>query len=411
VRSQPGTGVIAEVSSRRTLAAAFVAAVLSVLPSFLLGGVAVLVRADLGFSESRLGLCITAYYVVSALTAVPGGHLAERLGGLRACSVGIMVSVVALLSVAGLAHSWWQLALCLSIGGLANALLQPATNLALARGIPEHRQGVAFGFKLANGPIATMLAGLSASVIATTVGWRWAFVAMACLALVFYVVRPPGWRSETPYVAGAVNQPDADTSTLSLIAVGCAFATAASAALVAFNVESAVAGGLSIEVAGLVVVAGSLMGTAARIGWGWLVDQRHSTGFGLIVALMVVGAAAFHMLGMRAGLTVLVIATVFAFVAGWGWPGVLLFAVVRASPAAPGRATGIVIVGTSSGGIVGPAAFGFMVEHMGYPFAWRSAAVALLLGAACVAGGAQLMRRRRTVHPGGPPGQVGVEEV
>ncbi|HSK97343.1 MAG TPA: MFS transporter, partial [Euzebyales bacterium] len=183
-------GVIVDAASRRTLAAAFVAAVLSVMPTFLLGGVAVLVREDLNFSESRLGLCITAYYVVSAISAVPGGHLAERLGGLRGCSVGIVLSATTLASVAAFAHSWWQLAVCLMAGGLANALLQPATNLALARGIPADRQGLAFGLKMANGPVATMLAGLSASVIATTVGWRWAFIAMACLAMVFFVVRP-----------------------------------------------------------------------------------------------------------------------------------------------------------------------------------------------------------------------------
>jgi len=402
-----GSGGIVEASSRRALAAAFVAAVLSVMPTFLLGGVAVVVREELGFSESRLGLCITAYYIVSALSAVPGGHLAERLGGLRGCSVGIVLSATTLLGVAVFAHSWWQLAACLMAGGLANALLQPSTNLALARGIPTDRQGLAFGMKMANGPVATLLAGLSASIIATTIGWRWAFVAMACLAVAFFVVRPAGWREDTPYVADASTAPDADIPTLALFAVGCTFATAASAALVAFNVESAVASGLSLSMAGWVVVAGSLVGTVARICWGHLVDMRQSSGFGLIGLLMVVGGAAFAVLALRPGLLVLLLATLVAFAAGWGWPGVLLFAVVRASPAAPGKATGIVIVGTSTGGILGPSSFGFLVEHMGYAVAWRTAAAALLVAAACVAGGAQLMRRRGPAVPvGATPGPV-----
>jgi predicted MFS family arabinose efflux permease len=155
------------------------------------------------------------------------------------------------------------------------------------------------------------------------------------------------------------------------------------------------------------VVAGSLVGTAARIAWGRLVDYRQSSGFGLIGLLMVVGGAAFAVLALRPGLIVLLLATLVAFAAGWGWPGVLLFAVVRASPAAPGKATGIVIVGTSTGGILGPSSFGFLVEHMGYPVAWRTAAAALLVAAACVAGGAQLMRRRRPAVPAGAtPGPV-----
>jgi MFS family permease len=382
-----------EASSQRTLAAAFFAAVLSVMPTFLLGGVAVLVRADLGFSESRLGLCITAYYIVSMLAAVPGGHLAERLGGLRACSVGILLSAATLLSVAVLAHQWWQLVVCMAAGGLANALLQPATNLALARGIPMERQGLAFGLKLANGPTATLLAGLSASLIATTVGWRWAFVTLACLALVFFVVRPPGWRSQAPYVASAADGPDAAVATLALIAVGCAFATTAGASLVGFYVESAVAGGLSVSAAGFMLVAGSVTGTVARAAWGWLADRRQTMGFGLTVLLLIVGGLAFVLLGVRAGPAVLLIATTLAFVAGWGWPGLLLFSVVRASPSSPGKATGIVIVGTSSGGVVGPTVFGFLVEHAGYAVAWRAAAVAVLLAAACIGSGAHLMRR------------------
>jgi MFS family permease len=78
----------------------------------------------------------------------------------------------------------------------------------------------------------------------------------------------------------------------------------------------------------------------------------------------------------------------------------LLFAVVRASPAGPGKATGIVIVGTSSGGMLGPSSFGFLVEHVGYVVAWRAAAVAVLIGAVCIGAAAHLMRRRRAT--GGP---------
>jgi MFS family permease len=393
-RSASDVSLAGEASSRRTLAAAFFAAVLSVMPTFLLGGVAVLVRADLGFSESRLGLCITAYYIVSMVSAVPGGHLAERLGGLRACSVGILLSAATLLSVAVLANEWWQLVACMAPGGLANALLQPATNLALARGIPAERQGLAFGLKLANGPTATLLAGLSASLIATTVGWRWAFVTMACLALAFFVVRPPGWRSEAPYVASGDDGPDAAVATLALIALGASFATAAGSSLVGFYVESAVAGGLSVSAAGFMLVAGSVTGTIARGAWGWLADRRQSAGFGLTLLLLVVGGVAFALLGVRAGPVVLLLATMGAFAAGWGWPGLLLFSVVRASPSAPGKATGIVIVGTSSGGVVGPTAFGFLVEHAGFLVAWQAAAAAVLLAALCIGGGAHLIRRR-----------------
>jgi predicted MFS family arabinose efflux permease len=84
---------------------------------------------------------------------------------------------------------------------------------------------------------------------------------------------------------------------------------------------------------------------------------------------------------------------VVAFVAGWGWPGLLWFAVVRTSPSAPGKATGVAIVGTSIGGMVGPTVFGFLVERSGYTVAWSVAAVALLAGAVCVGLAARMLRR------------------
>lgn len=382
-----------DIAGHRTLAAAFVAAVLSVTPAFLLGSVAVLVRADLGFSESRLGLCLTAYYLASTLTAVPGGRLAERLGGLRGCSVGIMLSVMSLLSVAALAHTWWQLALCLAIGGLANALLQPSTNLALARRMPVGRLGLSVGTKMANGPIGTLLAGVCTSVIAVTVGWRWAFVAIACLAVVFFILRPPDWRRDPPYVPAADAGADAPRAALWLISLAAVFSVSATSSLAGFSVESAVAGGLPVATAGWLLVAGSAAGTVMRIGLGWVADVRRTSGFGMIAALMAIGSVAFVLLGVRANTPLLVLAMVVAFAAGWGWPGLMLFAVVRTNPSAPAKATGVATVGTSFGGMLGPAVFGFLVEHLGYAVSWRITAVALLLGAACIGLAARVLRR------------------
>jgi hypothetical protein len=45
--------------------------------------------------------------------------------------------------------------------------------------------------------------------------------------------------------------------------------------------------------------------------------------------------------------------------------------------------------------MLGPSSFGFLVERVGYVVAWRVAALAVLVGAACIGAGAHLMRRRR----------------
>jgi MFS family permease len=167
-------------SAPRTTAASTLALTISLLPSFVFGGIAVLARQELGFSESRLGFAISTFFVVSAAASVLGGRLSERLGGIRALRVGVAVSTVSLLGAAVASSAWIHLVWWLALGGLANAILQPATNLAIARAVPRGRQAIALGIKQTNGPLATLVAGMSAPLIGVTLGWRWAFAPPRC---------------------------------------------------------------------------------------------------------------------------------------------------------------------------------------------------------------------------------------
>jgi len=73
----------------------------------------------------------------------------------------------------------------------------------------------------------------------------------------------------------------------------------------------------------------------------------------------------------------LLLATVPAFGAGWGWNGLFTHAVVRAQPHAPARASAYLVVGAASGGVIGPVAFGLAVQHRGYSAGWALAAMFL----------------------------------
>ncbi len=64
----------------RASAGAVVTTVACVLPVFLLGGLAVQMGTDLGFSPAGLGLAVSVYFGVSALASVPSGRLVERYG-------------------------------------------------------------------------------------------------------------------------------------------------------------------------------------------------------------------------------------------------------------------------------------------------------------------------------------------
>ena len=69
---------------------------------------------------------------------------------------------------------------------------------------PPSRLGLSFGIKQAAIPIATLLAGVAVPTVALTVGWRWAYLIGAGLALLALLIAPAGRRAAGP---GAARSP------------------------------------------------------------------------------------------------------------------------------------------------------------------------------------------------------------
>lgn len=386
----------------RVIATAAISTVLGTLPVFLLGGLAVLVRRDLDFSEAQLGAAATLFFATSALCSYPAGRVAERAGAYRATATAAVLSAGGLLGVATLARTYPPLLGCLVVAGAGNALAQLGSNAALARGVPRERQGFAFGVKQSAIPTATLLAGLAVPTLGLTVGWRWAFAGAAVLAGVFVLVAP---RTPPPPAAppGPARQGDTATRPLVVIAFGAGLGAAANNSFGAFLVEAAVAGGLSPGPAGLLFAAGSAAGIVSRLLLGRSADRREGGHLPVIAGLMSGGALGFALLA-QGGTPTLALGTLLSFAAGWSWPGLLNFAVVRLNRNAPAAATGITQTGVFAGGAAGPLIFGLLVERRGYPLAWLVAAAGLLAAAALVLAGRRLLLvdiRERAAATGG----------
>ena len=89
----------------------------------------------------------------------------------------------------GLSRTGIHLALAVLLGGIANTLTQPASNLALARALPARRLGLAFALKQSSIPIASMIGGLAVPTMGLLLGWRVTIAMCAVLA-----VRCCSWR-------------------------------------------------------------------------------------------------------------------------------------------------------------------------------------------------------------------------
>lgn len=384
----------------RTLGVVLVASTLSAMPVLLLGGLAVLVRHELRFGELGLGVAIGAFFATSGLASLPVGWLSERIGPRRTMLAGLVVTAVTLTGIAGLARSWATLVAWLVGAGVGNALVQVAANHLLAIGVRSQRQGVAFGIKQSAIPLAAALAGVSVPTVGLTLGWRAAYAMVAFAGLVAIAALWPRGEGGQRHVPATSRAGDAPILALVVLAAGSGLGTMAANALAGFSVSSSVDAGISQDVAGLLLMAGSACGIGSRIAGGWLADRLGRGSLLLVVGLLLAGAAGYAgLIAHEAALPVVVVATLVAFAGGWGFSGLVLLAVTRTNPGAPAAALAIVRIGPNAGAVVGPLLFGALVQGSGYPLAWLVAAVAGLGAAALVFVGRVMLlptRRRLT---------------
>lgn len=355
------------------------------LPAFFLGGLAVLIRAEFGFSETRLGAMVAVFFAFGAMGSAPAGRLADRIGAHRALRSGLGATFAAL-ALTPLARTWWQLALALAVAGLGHAVLQVGANLLLSIDVPARMQGLAFGIKQSAIPLATLTAGAAVPAIGTRYGWRWAYVGAAAAAGLVLAVqsvrRLPTVATRTARpssVASAAAFPRRD---LLVLAVAVGFGAGSANALAAFLVTYASETGMPVGRAGILLATVSAIGLATRVGVGGLADWRRSVDLAGVAALLVAGSIGFAaMPAVDPGTWTLWVAATVAFAGGWGWPGLLTFIVARTNAHAPAAATGVTQAGIFAGAVAGPVLFGLSASAFSYEAAWRGAAVAQLVGA------------------------------
>ncbi len=384
-------------SGRWTVLWAIAVATCGVLPVFLVGGLAVQIRNDLGFGTAALGIAVSLFFTTQALSSALVGQIVERVGSRRSMQAAALGSAASLLCIALFAGSRNGLIGFLILGGLANAASQVAANLALARGVRTGRQGLAFGMKQASIPAATLLSGLAVPLVGITIGWRWAFIGCALGALATACTMPNTSEGE---VRHHTNEPGGDMRPMPLIllALGIGLGSAAAVPLGAFVVASGVDAGLRVESAGILLAAGGVVGIVVRLALGWLADRRSAGHLRIVAGMLIAGTAGFVLLATGVS-WLFVLGTLLAFGAGWGWHGLFNFAVVKYNPNAPAAATGITQTGAAAGSAAGPFLFGVIVESTSYGTAWLSAGAAALVAVAAILAGRWILIRHLSTMP------------
>ena len=354
----------------------------TVLPGFLAGVLALQVRDDLSVDVTAAAAGVSVFFAAGAIGAGPGGRFAQRVGAIASMRSSLLVSAACQLAIALGGRSLAALLALLAVAGIANAVAQPSINLFMAQQVPLRRQGLAFGLKQSAIPTAILVSGLALPLVAIPLGWRTAFGMSAAAALAVALMLQRSGATEPPGRSGA---PAARTTKpLVFLAVGAALASAGPSALSAYLVASAVDVGIAEGAAGVLAAAGSAASLAVRIGVGEWADRRADYGFGVVVALLVLGTLGFALLAVGAK-GALVAGALLAFTLGWGWPGLFNLAVVERHRSTPAAATGVTQTGIYVGAAAGPAGYGALAAGIGYPAGWAVAGAVLLLAALTIA--------------------------
>ncbi|WNV74199.1 MFS transporter [Geodermatophilus sp. DSM 44513] len=378
---------------------------LGVLPAFLVGALAVQIRAELDVGLGLFGLAAATLFAVSGALARPAGRLVQRLGSRRGAALAAALATTSL-TVIGLAGSPAALMAGLAVGGLGNAVAQPSANAVVSELVTDARLGVAFGIKQSSIPAATLLGGLAVPGIALVAGWRWAVAGAVGLALLLLLTslagRDAGQRTAAAREAAAARAPDRGLPRggLVVLTLGGFLGSAAATPTGVFLVDSAVAAGIGAGAAGLLFAACSVLGLASRVGYGVFVDRHPARSAYLFIAnLLTLGTLGYVLMALGA-VPAFVAGGVLAYGAGWAWTGLFHFAVIRDNRGAAASVTGFVQTGLSLGAASGPLLFGVVAQTASYPAAWLTTAALSLAGAVTVRVSRRMVRRSRGLPVG-----------
>ena len=372
----------------------------ALFPAFAVGSLAPLMGEDLGFGAAGLGSAVAFFFLLAAATSPHSGTLADRLGPQRSLRTANILCGAALLLVATVARSYWVLLAALAIGAIGLAIAGPGCSTMVAQGVPARRHGVGYGVLAAAAPLSVVLAGLAVPTIGLTLGWRWAFGIAIAMPLAGFVLAPAYGTRSGPDVkkAGAARGlSEIDYGPLNLIGMAAGLGSAATTSMAAFFVSAAIEAGLQEGMAGNLLAVASGVPVVTRIAAGYLADRFQSGHLRVVSLLLGVSTAGY--VATATGSTLLVpLGAIFALGVGWGWSGLMLHSVVRAYRDSPGAASGMTYGGLNVGGVVGPFAFGLLVEQVSYAAAFLAMAGCALLAAMAIDAS-----RRRLIRAGATP--------
>ncbi len=199
--------------------AIFVVVTSEFLPTGLLPDMA----AELGVSQSRIGLLVTVFAVTVVITAVPLTSLTTRFP--RKPLMIVLLGVFAVAMVLGaVSPSYEVLVASRILAGSAHGLFWSVTAPYASRLVPREQLARAISVTAAGGTAAFIFGVPLGTALGHAVGWRWAFAVVGGVVLVFLtlvVLFLPPVQHLVPLATGEILMPARQDRTIPSIAIVC----------------------------------------------------------------------------------------------------------------------------------------------------------------------------------------------
>jgi MFS transporter, FSR family, fosmidomycin resistance protein len=330
-------------------------------------------RWGVGFVE--LGLALTVGSIVSVATQMPMGYLADRLGPRRLLVTALCLGGFAIASI-GLADSYAWLLVATSLLGIANAIYHPADYAILSARVASSHIGRAFSVHTFAGMLGGAIAPAVMLVLATTAGIRSALVVAGLVGLLVALpiawarsleTEPAGSRAGEHHDALAESERRRTVFTPAILALTVFFVllSLSSSGITNFSVVALTSAfGLPFAAANLALSAYLTASAFGVLGGGFVADRtrRHgqvaAAGFAVnAIIILLIGTIGFGPLLLVAAMGTA------GFLSGMIMPSRDMLVRAAAPAGAIGRAFGIVSIGLSTGGMIGPMLFGWIMDR------------------------------------------------
>jgi FSR family fosmidomycin resistance protein-like MFS transporter len=351
-----------------------------------------LLKARFGVGYIELGLALTLFNIVSALTQTPMGFLVDRVGSRRVLIAGLCLGGFAWISLGLIpTYSWMLVAGVLA--GIGNSVYHPADYAILSARIAETRIGRAFSIHTFAGFMGSAIAPGMMLLIAATAGVEAALISagvLGVLAAIPLLLSPDldtvghAQRAASAEIGG----PRTKLLTPAILNLTLFFTllSLSTGGISSYTAAALTSGyGVSLSGANIALTAFLLLSAFGVLAGGFVADMTRRHGDVAAVCYAVCGLLILVLAVFSPGAAMIaVVMGAAGFLSGMISPSRDMLVRRAAPPGAAGRVFGIVTTGFNIGGTIAPILFGWIMDR-GEPRWIFGASAAFMLATVLIA--------------------------